>query len=121
MRRYYCPKSIKYSISSPPFLFLFVTMFALSEVDTCITDDTGVAICINHKCMEEVIGQDLSPSFDCKYGIVGTWGRKQQVQAQMNSYVRTLHYITIRTRDITLACLCKSTKVTYNIIFLKKK
>lgn len=31
-------------------------MSDLSEVDACTTDDIEVAICIKHKCMEEVIG-----------------------------------------------------------------
>lgn len=29
-------------------------------------NDVEVAICINHKCMKEIIGRDLSPSFDCQ-------------------------------------------------------
>lgn len=72
----------------------FWHMLALSEIDAFTTDDIEMAICINHKCMKEVIGQDLSPSFDCQFGVFGTWVCKQQaVQAQMNSdsYVRTQH------------------------------
>lgn len=37
----------------------------LSGVDVT-ADDVEVAICKNHKCMREVIGRDLSPSFDCQ-------------------------------------------------------
>lgn len=78
-------------------------MSDLFEVDACTIDDIEVAICIKHKCMEEVIGQDLSPSFDCQLGIVGTWGCKQLDQAQINSdsNVRTQYCITIRTQQIT--------------------
>lgn len=88
-------------------------MSDLSEVDACTIDNIEVAICIKHKCMEEVIGQDLSPSFDCELGIVGTWGRKQQVQAQMNSEEHNIASLSGHNTLRLLACAKnKQTKKT---------
>jgi len=70
--------------------------------------------------MKEVIGQDLSPSFDCQLGIVRTMGCKQQaVQAQMDSdsYVR-IHNITSLSGHYFCFSMHNISKVTYNIIFM---